>query len=238
MPHVDNYFLPKEYKENPVNITMDKDDSFYWDESRVNRSRLHQFAVYQWAEKIVKTHNIKVIADVGCGFAAKLSWLYNKHPHLNVIGIDQPHAVDLCKEKHNFGDWLGVNFEDKPEQIKQKVDLIISSDVIEHLEDPRFLLNYFKAISTKDTLILISTPERDLLRGSDTLNSPNPYHIREWNKSELSTFLKSEGFDIIEHRILPALRRNLQSFYLQKVVRRLLKGRSMKYNQAILMKIR
>ena len=231
------YYLPKDYSENKLNVTIDQDENKYWDEERVRRSSLHQHAVYKWANKVISDHDIRNICDVGCGYAAKLNWLHKQKPSLGYWGIDQPNAVKLCQEKYDFGNWLGVDFEKNPEVPETQADLIISSDVIEHLENPDFLLDYFKKLSTEKTSILISTPERDILRGKDCLHSPNKFHVREWNKAELSAYLESRGFEIIDHKLLEAIKPNLQKFYLRKLLSRAACLNSMKYNQAVLMKV-
>lgn len=220
-----------------MNITFDQEDEFYWDPSRVKRSALHQFAVYHWAEKLVKEHNIEKIVDIGCGFATKLAWLHGEFPELEFWGVDQPHAVELCKSHYNFGNWLGVDFETNPETPPVKADLIISSDVIEHLENPDSLLDYFRNVVAPGGLILMSTPERRRLRGPDCLNSPNPYHVREWDKDGLANYLKSRNFKIIEHNILPALRFDFSPFYIRKALSRWRKGENMLYNQCVLMQV-
>ena len=232
----DRYFLPDGYRENRINITIDKDNSFYWDPERARRASLHQFAVYQWAAQLIRAGSINIIADVGCGFATKLAWLHDQFPMLEYWGIDQPHAVELCKQHYNFGQWLGVDFENSPALPLTRADLVISSDVIEHLECPDVLLDYYKRVAAPSGLILISTPERDILRGRQCLYSPNPYHVREWNRAELSAYLRSRGFEIIEHKVLPALRFDFGSFYLRKFLGRWMQGRSMRYNQAVLMR--
>lgn len=233
-----HYFLPSNYRENSANITMDRDEENYWDPVRVERSALHQFDVYKWAEKIIKEDNMQRVMDVGCGFATKLAWLHKRLPKLEYWGIDQPHAVALCKAHYDFGNWLGVNFEEKPEAPPVKADLIISSDVIEHLKEPDLLLEYFRKLIAPNGLILISTPERDALRGPNCLHSPNPYHVREWNRKELAAYFKNQGFEIIEHKILRALRPKMNGFYLRKMLTRIMSGKTMRYNQAVLMRIR
>lgn len=233
-----NFFLPENYQENKTNITLDQNETFYWDADRVKRSYLHQFAVYKWAEKIIRHNNVQTVMDVGCGFAAKLEWLSKKCPQCSFYGIDQPNAVKLCEEKYSFGKWMGVDFENNPRVPEIKADLAISSDVIEHLENPDLLLEYLKRVVKPGGFILISTPERALLRGENCLRSPNPYHVREWDKKELGQYIQSHDFDILEHRVLPAIRFNLSKFYLQKGLNRWGRGKSMKYNQAVLIKAR
>lgn len=229
--------LPSEYKINPINITLDKGDEFYWDPVRAATSSKYQFAVYAWAADLIRTHKIGIVNDVGCGFAAKLEWLHKKLPDVEFWGIDQPNAIGLCKKQYDFGHWLGVDFESNPAVPPSLAGLSISSDVIEHLENPDVLLDYLRKITVPGGYVLISTPERDVLRGKECMSSGNAYHVREWNKKEFSAYLQSRGFKIIEHKLLPAIRYEFSLFFIRTTLRRWLSGKSMRFNQAVLMQV-
>jgi 2-polyprenyl-3-methyl-5-hydroxy-6-metoxy-1,4-benzoquinol methylase len=104
--------------------------------------------------------------DIGCGVASKLAYLHEQQTDLNFVGIDQPNPIDYCNSVHNFGTWITDNFEN-PSGILKTVatpDLIVCSDVIEHLQDPNILLKYIKDAAKPETLIILSTPNRDRLR--------------------------------------------------------------------------
>ena len=77
--------------------------------------------------------------------------------------------------------------------------------MIEHLVDPDKLLIAIHTATGPESLILISTPERDRLRGKDCLSSPKAAHVREWNFAEFAAYLKSRGLTILEHRLVPPL---------------------------------
>lgn len=84
----------------------------------------------------------------------------------DVVGIDQPQVIRYCNEKFKDtkAQFVADNFEDPSYHPTNPFDLIICSDVIEHIEDPDILLNYIKSFAGKETYIIISTPERDILR--------------------------------------------------------------------------
>jgi trans-aconitate methyltransferase len=229
------YFLPENYLVNP-SISYDTQPEIeYWDKSRMQSSQSYQKAVYDWALKIIKKHKLRTLADVGCGYAEKLKYLHYFYKEIEITGFDQPNIIKICQKEHAFGNWIACDLENFP-ALTQKYDLVISSDVIEHLDNPDHLLNLIKNISHDDTLILISTPERDLARGSKNRQSPNKHHVREWNKIELAQYLESNGFEIIDHKILPALSFKFAYFYFYHVLKRLKNFQTINYNQAILAK--
>jgi trans-aconitate methyltransferase len=233
----ESYGLPAGYKINPINITIDQGDRFYWDPKRLIASSKYQFAVYAWAADLIQKKKLPVVADVGCGLAPKLAWLHQKFPDQEFWGIDQPNAIALCKKNYAFGNWLGVDFERDPVSPPVRASLSISSDVIEHLENPDVLLDYLRKITAPGGYILISTPERNALRGKGCMSSGNAYHVREWTKEEFANYLESRNFKILEHRILPAIRYDLSPFCIKAVLPRWLSGKTMRFNQAALVQV-
>lgn len=232
----DNYFLPSGYTTNPA-ITYDStSDIEYWNKNRRMTSRSYQKAVYNWASQLIRAHNCKTVADVGCGFADKLQDVYKANPSVQFYGIDQPNIISICKKVYTYGNWVSVDLENDPSPPEVLFDLVISSDVIEHLEDPDMLLAYIQKIVKPEGYVLISTPERDIARGPDCLNSPNKHHVREWNSSQLRNYIESRGFTVIEHRILPALAPFFSTYYVRHLIGRWKKGLSINYNQALLLK--
>ena len=232
------YFLPPDYIPNPSAITHDVDKNNYWNKRRVFASLYYQFAAYAWAQRLINEKRLKTVADVGCGSAIKLAHLHAACPGVDFWGIDQENAIAQCRERHGFGHWLPVHFENHPTIPETRFDLVINSDVIEHLENPDLLIAYIKALVKPDGLILITTPEREALRGPQCRTSPNPYHGREWSKSEFANYLEHQGLELLDHRVLPAIRPSLSYFYLRKSIPRWARGKSMKYNQAALLRLK
>jgi hypothetical protein len=68
-----------------------------------------------------------------------------------------------------------------------------------------------KDCAHKKSVIFISTPERDLVRGFDSFGPPaNPLHVREWNQLELAKYVSSKGFKILSHQVLDAKKLSLK----------------------------
>jgi 2-polyprenyl-3-methyl-5-hydroxy-6-metoxy-1,4-benzoquinol methylase len=82
-------------------------------------------------------------------------------------------------------------------------DLVIASDVIEHLLEPDEMLKFI-VDKIDPRYVVISTPDRNLLRYGIHNGPPlNAKHIREWSMPELHAYL-SEFLEIIEHFISSA----------------------------------
>lgn len=233
-----NYYIKDDYITNTETLTIDEDSGQkYWNANRIKSSYLYQFPVYSYLLDIVKTNNIKTIMDIGCGVASKLAYVHKKLPTLDFIGIDQLNAIDYCNNTYDFGTWITDNFE-RPSGVLKTVntpDLIVCSDVIEHLKEPNILLQYIKDVSSPETLIVLSTPDRDRLRGTECNHCPNKHHIREWNSTELSEYINSQGFKIIDHFHQPPIKISLNRLFYSEVLIRFLKSQPIKYNQVLLL---
>lgn len=150
-----------------------------------------QKEVYEYAEYIFKSNNLTSVLDIGTGSGYKLIKHFNS---VKTLGIELPATVEFLKNKYPHKTWT-----DKFTPVTG-YDLIITSDVIEHLKNPDELLDLIKECKPK--FIIISTPERDIMHGVEHYGPPsNPHHFREWNKSEFSNYIQNQGFKIIDHFI-------------------------------------
>ena len=155
-----------------------------------------QLEIYLHGLGLMTKYNFETVADIGCGSAFKLVTYFK---NFKTIGYELPVNVDFLQEKYPNHDWRVSNFKEK-NQIH--VDIIICSDVIEHLVDPDELLEYLANQSFK--YLIFSTPVRDLLYNSDSPNFNGPpgnlAHVREWKFDEFQRYI-SKHFDIIKHGI-------------------------------------
>ncbi len=163
------------------------------------QASIFQYDVYVFARKLIVERGLKNILDIGCGLGTKLSEvIFPVCP--DITGIDVPEVIAVCRRQHPFGRWLIDDLGNPGLHLHQRFDLILASDVIEHLVNPDLLLTYIKKFADEDTLIVLSTPARDLInRKSHYGPPPNITHVREWNRAEFSRYIKRRGFAILDH---------------------------------------
>jgi SAM-dependent methyltransferase len=152
-----------------------------------------QDEVYRFAREIADKYDLRSVLDIGCGSGFKLL----KHLHdRETIGIDVAETCALLKKRYPGRQWAISDFDAAR---AFEADLVIASDVIEHLADPDALLQYIVRVAP--AYAVISTPDRNLLR-SGTHNGPpsNPMHLREWSMAELHAYV-SEFLEVVEHFI-------------------------------------
>jgi len=196
-----NYFIKKGYKTlNEIK----KFDIKYWEDNykNTNKPLYFQYYVYKFARKILKKNNLESVLDIGCRDARKLMKLL--FPICNEIyGIDHElYFINYCKKKYKLANFFVDDIENSNLNLNKTFDLIISADVIEHLLDPDSLILYIKRFSHKNSYIILSTPERDRLRGPKCGTSISEGHIREWNFKEFKDYLNYNGFEVISHKIV------------------------------------
>lgn len=153
----------------------------------------YQDEVYKTAFKVFKDNSLKYVFDVGCGAAFKLKKYFNGE---KFTGAEIEPTLSWLKKEYPNDSWIKSDFSRPVE-----TDLIICSDVIEHLVDPDVLLSFFE--NSKYKFIVLSTPERDkvqLFQKGYLWNGPplNKAHVREWNFCEFKNYI-SPRFNIVKH---------------------------------------
>lgn len=238
----DNYFIKPDYKANlSGNLTYDEPGRRYWTDKRIKMAAHYQYEVYLEARRLAKKYNLQEVVDLGCGPATKLMSLLRPLGS-RVVGIDQPSAIQVCKEKYQSGEFYIENFE-KPSldlnslQLANHFNLIVCADVIEHLENPNKLLDYAKKIAQNGAYIVLSTPERDVVHGASCVTSSKAEHVREWNKNEFSNYLRSRSFEVVKHRIVLEQRVCFSADYLKYALRTLRTRKSLKTCQMVVARI-
>ena len=175
------YFLPEGYTER-LGAPQDCD---------VNGSDEWQREVYEEALKLAQVLGLISVVDFGCGSGFKLLKYFGNRDEFSIIGIDLPQAVDRLYEAHPEYCWrksaLGLS----------RPDLLICSDVLEHIDDPDQVLELFKQIEPK--WLVISTPDRKLMQkypkwGVKMGPPANGCHVREWSFDEFRRYMDSHFY--------------------------------------------
>ncbi len=124
-------------------------------------------------------------------------------PRFEIIGIDFGANVARSIERHPFGSWRERDFDqaDSPVPVSSEElvgSVLVCSDVIEHLRSPDILLRTLRGALEQASVLVLSTPERELWHGVRSLHPPrNPHHVREWSIRELGQLMRASGFDWI-----------------------------------------
>jgi SAM-dependent methyltransferase len=154
----------------------------------------YQKEVYLRAADIAATGDVKKIYDVGCGSGYKL---VNYLGQYDTTGFDVPETLEFLRRTYPERKWANAPFSDRSHE---PADLVICSDVIEHVLNPDELMDFLVSMTRK--WLIISTPDRNREYPSWSRHQLGPphtqHHIREWSFSEFRRYI--EGFvEIQEH---------------------------------------
>jgi ubiquinone/menaquinone biosynthesis C-methylase UbiE len=154
---------------------------------------------------MIKPLRVKNVLDVGCGEGITLKKLEEKKIGKNNEGIDNSTAAIKIGTKlyPNLklmkGDVYRLPYPDNA------FDLVICTEVLEHLSDPVKAVREIKRVSGK--YVLFSVPNEpffimaNFLRGKYLKRFGNhPEHINHWTFWSFERFLKKEGFTISKSR--------------------------------------
>lgn len=151
---------------------------------------------------VLKPLDIESVLDVGCGEGFTLQRLTNEHIGKKLEGSDSiQEALDLGKKIHPHLKLVKGDLYELPYG-NNSFDLLICTEVLEHLEDPKKALKELVRVSKK--YILLSVPNEPwftlsrILRGKDILQiGKHPEHLQYWTSGEFETFVKQESVSIL-----------------------------------------
>lgn len=163
--------------------------------------------VYAEARVVADQCGIRRIVDVGCGNGEKLIHFFPSE-QFQTTGLDFHGSLALASGTFPSANWVECDLNSSrdlarifDEMNPDEPVLLILSDVIEHLLDPRLLLAQLRTVLMRhvSNRLVLSTPDRVLLDYKSYGAYPeNRAHVREWTHEELAAFCKAAGF-LVEH---------------------------------------
>jgi len=137
----------------------------------------------------------EVVVDAACGSGYGSEILSKKAK--KVVGLEiSDHALNYAKAHH----WR-PNIEFQKADLNRKIELpdafcnvVVSFETLEHLTNQEMMLAEFRRILKPGGVLIISTPDRNLISGG--LKSDNPFHLKELTKEEFISLL--EKFFVLE----------------------------------------
>lgn len=134
--------------------------------------------------------------DVGCGEGHMISYLHSQKAleHLVAIDMDEERIL-YAKTHYPLCEYLQVDANHLAFK-EGTFDYIIATEILEHLPNPRKVMEEIKRVSNKDACIIISVPHEpffhlgNILRGKHWKTmGKTPSHVNFWNRSQFKMFL-------------------------------------------------
>lgn len=172
------------------------------------------------------------LLDYGSGVGDLLLELRARYPDRKLAGVDiMDRPTGFEKDIEWYSQDLNTEF-----QLDRHFDVLISTEVIEHLENPRATFRNLWRLLKPNGVLILTTPNQNSLRSIMALiakghfvaflDSSYPAHITALTQTDLSRILQETGFQdckffYTNHGGLPKFPR----FSWQKISSGLLKGK-------------
>jgi len=157
------------------------------------------------------TSKIKVL-DVGCGVGTMA--FYFSSLGMNVEAIDvSGRAIDICNQAKKQLSFKNINFSKKLLQKGVgKYDLVLTSEVIEHIENEKEFLGNIHSQLKDSGLLYLTTPLKENLLYSLGFYKKFDLevgHLRRYTVKSIQDVLEKNGFRVLQYRRVEGLLRNL-----------------------------
>ena len=178
----------------PTTTELEDYYSIYAYEREKELSNATRVSIENLLNKFEKLRRTNKILDVGCGEG----WILEcaKARGWEVYGTEfSPRAVEICRKK-GIKMYVGVLNADDVEE--KDFDVIVSSETLEHINNPREEINNFYQLLRRGGLLYITTPNfnsylRKLFKARyDIIKYPE--HLSYYTKKTLDKLLTESGF--------------------------------------------
>lgn len=140
--------------------------------------------------KLARDLRFSSVMDVGCGQGSLLMELMKEFPHIEPHGTDiSSAAVELARRKVPGGEFHVLDLVN--EHVDRKYDLVICSEVVEHIEDDVSAMRNLHAMTGGH--LIISTVQGRMRR----FEAGAVGHVRNYAKGELADKLAQVGFEVV-----------------------------------------
>jgi len=138
-------------------------------------------------EKILSKTTLNNVLDFGCGYGTLISYVKKKY-NKEILGYDiNENARAVLKEKN-------IKCINSLNEINEGFDTIISSNVLEHLENDQKTLDQLNSLLKNEGLLVLYLPcSMKIWSNLDSLVG----HYRRYTKKELNKKLVNSNFQIL-----------------------------------------
>ncbi len=140
------------------------------------------------------------LLEVGAGYGIFCEELNKKKVFKKVVGVEpSPTLAEICRDKGV--ETIETTIEKAAGGIKERFNVVVNFEVIEHLFSPREFIIACKKLLKPGGLFIVTCPNSEgfdvvtLGVGSDTVDHE---HLNYFNPDSLATLLQKCGFEVIE----------------------------------------
>src|SRR6266545_2238502 len=140
-------------------------------------------------KSMIRPLDFKSVLDVGCGQGSFLQELQSDFPNIKPYGIDiSSAAIELAQKRIPGGQFRVLDVTDS--SLDERCDLVVCSEVLEHIPDDVSALQHLRKITGK--YLLVSTPQGRMREFEKQVG-----HIRNYAPGELVKKIESSCFTVM-----------------------------------------
>ena len=148
------------------------------------------------------------IVDFGCGVGSGMAVLRRAYPHAELTGIDIS-ASAIAHAREHYGDL--ARFETGDHTMVAEADVIICSNVLEHLDDDVVVAGVLKEKAVQRLCITVPYQEEPL----------NPEHVRSYSSGHFESVLPGSSEHVFPSKYWSEYGRRHLHLHLKNLGRRL-----------------
>ncbi len=162
-----------------------------------NPGRLYRYKIINQAIRTAINSGSQSIVDIGCGTGELLSHLALEFSPHKLLGLDIS-KVGILKAQENYPSLnfalIEVNDEGfSSSTMKSAADIIVCSEVLEHLEEPKEILRFISNNLLASGVLIVTVPA-----GPMSFLERYIGHHRHYTRESLTHLLEGSGFSNIE----------------------------------------
>lgn len=173
-----------------------------------------KWLMWERYKAILKISNFEkdmAVYEFGCGIGLFLPTLHKYTKKVYATDLYTQYAKKLSNDFN-----LNIKFVDSIDEIKEELNIIISADVLEHIEDlTPIILKWYCKLKENGCLIVSGPTENFLYKIGRFLagfSKKADYHVR--NIDEVKKIIENFGFKLVEEKRIP-----LKTFTLFKILK-------------------
>ena len=168
-----------------------------------DESHMHRYFVPTILRRVAGQPHLRVL-DLGCGNGALCKRLRDAGCDVTGVDVSSPGiAVARAAYPDIHFETLGV-YDEPPPNFLESFDVVISTEVVEHLYAPRALASLIKRVLKPGGKAIVTTPYHGYLKNLALclVGKWDPHHdvfwehghIKFWSKATLTRLFTDEGF--------------------------------------------
>jgi len=162
--------------------------------------------IFDFIDRYIFNQKLNIL-DAGCGVGSVSFYLANKNHQVTGIDVSKTaiNAAKNTRQKLKIQNATFISGDISQKQLKKKYDLIIISEVLEHIDDDKLLLAHLSQSLKRKASMLITTPSLNAplyKLGLLTEFDRRVGHIRRYSKTSLTKLITQSGLKVeaIEQR--------------------------------------